>query len=202
MKLKGQRPVQIKEVETLTRLLGMGLVKDFSVAIDGGAHVGTWAAVMAECFGRVFAFEPTPETFSMLTENMAQFPNVVSRNEALMDVAGRVDVLQPRPKRTKLTARFCRKSETGAVPCIAIDDLALGSCGLIKLDLEGAEPLALNGARQTIKRHRPTLVIEVWGLSGRFGHHPEAAHNIALSMGYHEVLRSGVDRVYRPRHGA
>lgn len=196
--MRGQKDPQRKEVETLHLLLKAGMVTDFSVAIDGGSHVGTWAKVMADHFQRVIAFEPTLESFEMLAENLADLPNVEVRNDALMDCAGLVNVLQPSPKKKTLTSRFCEKSKSGTIPCIAIDDLNLETCGLIKLDLEGAEPLALRGASKTIKRCSPTLVVEVWGLSSRFGFHAEAAHEMVLAHGYREIFRSHVDRIYRP----
>ena len=192
----GQTWPQREEVQTLHRLLDMGLVKDFSVAIDGGAHVGTWAAVMAGYFERVLAFEPTPKTFGFLRENLAGLPNVETINAALLDGPGWVEVLMPRPKRRKLTSRYVRRSETGTIPCVTIDDLGLNACGLIKLDLEGAEGLALRGARETIRQFHPVMVVEISGLSVRFGHEPEDIHKGILAMGYREVMRMNVDRVY------
>lgn len=196
--LSGQGPNEVAQVETLRRVLADELVSDYSVAIDGGAHVGTWTAVLAERFSKVIAFEPTDETFAYLTENLASLPHVDLRHEALMDVNGSVEVCRTRPNRTVLTARFCMKSETGTVKSVAIDGLGLERCGLIKLDLEGAEFMALIGARQTISRCRPVLVVEIGGLSERYGHSPEVVDELVLQMGYREVFRAGVDRVYAP----
>ena len=194
----GQKPAQREEVKIYDRILAADIITDWSVAIDGGAHVGTWSDVLAERFQRVIAFEPTEETFGYLTENMAPNANVECRNEALMDSIARVDVHQPRPKRTTLTARFVRKNKAGDVRCVTIDSLGLTSCGLIKLDLEGAEALALAGASKTIKRCKPVLVIEIGGLLKRFGVDPEAIHKKVLKYGYRETFRSGVDRIYAP----
>lgn len=43
-----------------------------------------------------------------------------------------------------------------------LDALGLTPPTLIKIDIEGAEPLALEGARQTIERHHPRLAIAVY----------------------------------------
>ncbi len=202
---KGER----KQVETLHRVFALKVIKDWSLAIDGGAHVGTWAKVMAEKFDRVIAYEPTFKTFGYMTENLAGHPNVECRNEALLDSQGWVVIKRPRPKqkklslrlkRTKLNLRFVERVPDGDVRCSAIDDLGLDSCGLIKLDLEGAEGLALQGARETILSHRPVLIIEINKHSSRrFGWKPGAVHDYVIQMGYEEVMRENVDRVYVPR---
>lgn len=197
--MKGQSAAQLAEVRIYDLIKRVGIITDWTVAIDGGAHVGTWADRMAEDFGRVVAFEPTPETFELLVENMAARENVECHNMALLDEAGRVDVLQPRPERETLTARFVEKTKRGAVRCSAIDDLDLTSCGLIKLDIEGAEPAAIAGAKRTIRRCRPVLCVEIGGLSVRFGVEAKDLHRGILEMGYREVFRQGVDRVYAPK---
>lgn len=46
------------------------------------------------------------------------------------------------------------------VPTLALDSLQLARVDLIKLDVEGMEMEALAGARETIARHHPILIIE------------------------------------------
>jgi FkbM family methyltransferase len=46
------------------------------------------------------------------------------------------------------------------VRTVTIDSLNLDNCDFIKLDLEGAEPLALLGAMETIKKFHPTILFE------------------------------------------
>ncbi len=49
----------------------------------------------------------------------------------------------------------------GAVACICLDDLVaeaeLDRVDFLKMDIEGAEPAALRGARTTLERWRPKL---------------------------------------------
>lgn len=194
--LEGQSAGQKGDTATIKNILNRNIVRDWSVAIDGGANIGSWTSVLAGAFKSVVAFEPCEESFSMLRRNMKQFKNVKCRNEALMDVRGRVDVLAPDTKRQKLTSRIVQKNKRGAIACVAIDDLGLESCGLIKLDLEGAEGMAINGARETIKKFKPALVVEIWGMAARFGHSAVDIHESIVSNGYRYIFRSSVDHVY------
>jgi hypothetical protein len=62
----------------------------------------------------------------------------------------------------------CYVDEGGkySVSTIAIDDLYLTACDLIILDIEGSEPFALEGARATIDKFKPVIMVEDRGLKG------------------------------------
>ena len=195
------------QVSRLHRLMATDLVKGFSLAIDGGANIGAWTIVMAEYFGKVIAFEPVPETFGLLVENVKAHRNVECRNQALMDKAGTIKIKIPdyNDKHQQATgeivnkdlrARYVEWDNTGDIAAITIDSLNLASCDLIKLDLEGAEPLALDGAVETIKKFRPVLVVEIKRHSRRFKVHPTLVHEKVIKMGYRQSFRDGHDRFY------
>ena len=181
-------------VRRLHDFMAMGLVNSFDVAIDGGASIGAWAYGMAKYFERVIAFEPTPETFQMLATNTGAIPNIQCRNQALMNKPGSISMIAPIGN-DALKARYVEMNPRGHIGAITIDSLNLPSCGLIKLDIEGAEPLAFDGAAETIARCHPALVIEI-AFSARFGVEPEAVHQKVLDMGYREAFRDAQDRFY------
>lgn len=186
---------QIEEQETLRTALDSGYVKDWSVAIDGGAHVGGWTGIMAERFQTVHAFEPAADTFKILQENMAGVDNVRLYNLALMEKQ-QFGVMERTKART--TSRLFAPKPGGDVVAVAIDDLPLPSLGLLKLDLEGCELFALQGAQKTIKRHSPFLIVEMAaslhkGLSERFGVSDADVARWLKGIGYREVFRVGVD---------
>ena len=104
-----------------------------------------------------------------------------------------VDVFRPTPKRTTLTAR--QVDYGSEVKGTAIDTLKLERCDLIKLDLEGAEPLAILGAIDTITKFRPFLVIEFNPrLKDRFAATVKSMEATLKDLGYKEVWRNDVDR--------
>jgi len=86
----------------------LGFVTDFRVAVDGGAHVGSWALKMAEVFDEVIAFEPAEDTFECLNENVWKSTNVSPFCAALGAEFGRGkivdDISSEREGRTWLRA--------------------------------------------------------------------------------------------------
>ena len=195
------------QVDRLQRLMRTDLVKGFSLAIDGGANVGAWSIVMAQHFKKVLAFEPTPEAFSLLEANAEAWPNVECHNLALMNKAGSINMEKPeyniKHQRAtgekinhSLRSRYAEWNSEGDIQAVTIDSLKVPSCDLIKLDLEGAEPLALDGAAETIAKFKPVLIVEIKRHSKRFGVHPKYVHQKVLDMGYRESHRDGRDRFY------
>ncbi len=88
--------------------MALAHVTEWSLAIDGGAHAGTWTKPMAELFATVIAVEPSPDTYEALSENMRRFgvTNVDLRNVALGATAGSVSmVLDGRGADLKTRAR-------------------------------------------------------------------------------------------------
>lgn len=129
------------------------------IAIDGGAHVGLWSARLAKHFQWVFAFEPIPENFACLQRNVPS--NVVTVNAALGDSEQLVSFTIEKYS----VSHHIHRGETGkqliTTAMTTIDDFELDDVGFLKLDVEGCELAALQGAARTIARCRPLLHIEV-----------------------------------------
>lgn len=176
-------------------------VTDWSLAIDCGAHVGTWSRALATRFARVIAIEPSEDTFEALSRNMQEFgcTNVELQRAAVGASAGTVSMapLDPRAEALKNTgARFV--SEGGTIQRITIDSLALPSVGFLKLDIEGSEPLALEGARATLLRCRPIVLFENKGFwRHRYNQAKDAPQRVLASVGYVEVEVAGKDVIWR-----
>jgi len=175
-------------------------VQDWSVAIDGGAHVGFWTTELAARFKKVMAFEPNPATFECLHANMRGLAGVKLYRSALMDVAGFVEPHADATRPGNSGSNFVQPSAGGIIPAVRIDDLGLTSLGLLKLDLEGAESLALEGAREAIATFRPVIIMETdkGEFARRFGREPGEATRQVLALGYREVAHMRPDRVFIP----
>ena len=181
-------------INRLRTFMDMGLPMTFKVAIDGGANIGAWTYALAAHFRKVIAFEPGKEAFGVLVKNTTGWTNIECHHKALMNTFGFISMKAP-PGNDAMKARYVDWDDDGRVQAITIDSLELRRCGLIKLDLEGAEALALDGAVETIARCRPALVVEIQH-SARFGIEPEAVHQKVLDMGYREAFRDAQDRFY------
>ncbi|MGE0362800.1 MAG: FkbM family methyltransferase [Vicinamibacterales bacterium] len=176
-------------------------VTDWSCAIDGGAHVGTFSKPLAARFARVIAVEPSPDTFEALSANVAAFAlaNVETKRVALGASPGSV--------RMVLDGRGAQMQNTGArhvtaggdIPVETVDSWELPSLGLLKLDVEGSEAAALRGALQTLKRCKPIVIFEEKGLGRVYGDGPGAAARVLVQAGYELVQSVKMDHIYRWR---
>jgi FkbM family methyltransferase len=154
---------------------------DGVVAIDGGANIGVhtieWARHM-HGWGRVISFEAQEVVFYALAGNVAinNCLNARPRLAALGRSCGELQVPQPDyftpgsfgslELRQRQATEFIGQAisydpaSTRTVPMVTIDSLGLDRLDFLKLDIEGMELDALEGARASIERHRPYLLIE------------------------------------------
>lgn len=176
-------------------------VTQHGTAIDGGAHVGTWSRQLALVFRQVIAFEPAADTFACLVENMAAHGgrNVTCYEAALGAHPGRV--------RMALDAKNAARGNTGArhtvegddVVVLSLDSLDLNDVGFLKLDVEGSEPMALMGARDTLARCRPVVLVEDKGhWVTHYGLPKTAVSDILAAQGYRLAETVGCDQVWVP----
>jgi len=128
------------------------------VVVDGGAHMGFYtirAASMVGAEGRVIAVEPDPSNFAILERNVKAngLGNVIAINAALADKVGLGKL-----SRTKMsTTHYLTDLESPGsltVQTLTLDGLlrqmGLGKVDLVKLDVEGAELQALEGAKEIL----------------------------------------------------
>lgn len=175
-------------------------VKNFSGALDGGAHIGTWSRILNDRFSSVLAVEPSPDTFECLDHNMKAHgcKNVVTVNIALGDTPGFISMtMDEKCERLKNTGGRHIKRSGGDVPLVRIDDLDLADLGFLKLDIEGSEPSALRGARETLKRFKPIVLFEdkkLW--VKHFGEPKDACESVLKELGAHFIEKAGCDQIW------
>lgn len=143
-----------------------------AVCLDVGAYRGYFSGVMAvQGAGEVHCFEPNPENVAKLerlAELNANLPLKIHRL-ALGDADGETEfVLMSEDTMGKLAdSSFQRERATGnrfKVNLSKLDTLASEGIvplpSLIKVDVEGAEKMFLDGAAATIEKSRPTILLE------------------------------------------
>jgi FkbM family methyltransferase len=157
-------------------------------AVDAGANKGAYTYFLARLARRVFAFEPNPKMFKILRRSMAK--NVTASPAALSDRPGSAVLRIPRTRRggysnqggSLSSAKISEDYGSVTVETKRLDDVDLGDVGFIKIDVEGFEQEVIDGAAATIRRCRPTMLIE---LEERYTKVPiETALRHILDLGY------------------
>jgi FkbM family methyltransferase len=159
-------------------------VQNRQVVLDIGANVGYYTLLAARNVaptGTVYAFEPDPTNFDRLRENVAAYH---CRNVLLVQsaVAAQSESVILFVSPTNSGDHWMGISEPGRrgipVQGISLDEFfsvhpAPAPVDVIKIDIQGAEMLALQGMEQMLRRS-PSLVMfsEFWPLGlSRFGFH-------------------------------
>lgn len=166
------------------------------VAVDVGAHIGTWTVQLADLFEQVVAFEPMPENFLLLMKNAGGLDNVLAFQAAIVGWPCRAELhLECYQDYRHHTACPFVKQGNGATklpwaPGIRLDDLDLPRVDLLKLDIEGLEIKAMQGAMKTIGRCHPVVIFEDGALADRYvGHRQGEVKELLELLGYREVAR-------------
>jgi len=165
--------------------------KRFNVAIDGGAHRGIWTKELAGRFNQVYAFEPVTENLV----KMPEYPNVVKYNVGLGDESGTFAMFPGKDNTGQWHFGGELKEGMISASTIRLDSLRL-SPDFIKLDVEGYELFALQGAVETIKRSKPLIMLELNGLSERYGHTDDDVRGFMTDLGYREIGKWNKDYLF------
>ncbi len=144
------------------------VIQPHMVVYDIGANVGFYsilASHLAGSKGKVYAFEPLKRNVEFIRRHAAlnQMENIEVFEAAVSDQSGEAyfDL--------GVSIATGHLSETGSVkvPLLRLDDLvATGDilpADVMKVDVEGAEYDALQGAIMLIEEHRPTIFLDTHG---------------------------------------
>lgn len=129
------------------------------VVADCGAAEGLFTFVAASKARQVFAIEPVPFFVAALRANFAKTPNVEILPTAVGERNGKA--------RMVINGFTSHLSPAGPVevPVARLDDLLADNpirLTLLKADVEGAELTTLIGARRTIRKYKPRVVMAVY----------------------------------------
>lgn len=173
-------------------------VTKWDLAVDGGGHIGTWSKPMAERFAKVVTFEPSADSFACLARNLAGIGNVQLRHQALGATPGRARMtLEGHDRAIELkntAALFVRPGDD--VEVITLDSLELPALDFFKLDVEGSEVVALQGAEQTLRKYRPLILYEDKGLWKRYGYKRNAVAIFLDTLGARHLERVSMDEIW------
>ena len=143
-------------------------LKPGMVFIDIGANVGFYSMLAAQRVGnkgKVFCFEPNSENcrLIMLSIYKNQFENVLVYPFALGNKTGHALFSSHIGSNGGLisdTQDSLLNANCVITPMIKLEDIVSEQVDLIKIDVEGAEGLVIEGAMKLIERYRPIVTSE------------------------------------------
>jgi FkbM family methyltransferase len=137
-------------------------------AVDIGANAGIYSYALARLYDTVYAFEPNPYLLDMLRAYASDDIHVSACG--LSDTSGKAVLHIPQVRGQDLTgwatldpAVYPTVDHFRTLPVTVktLDSQGLQNVCFIKMDVEGHELQVLEGARETIGRCRPHVLVEI-----------------------------------------
>ena len=181
--------------EKTTTKLVMNEIKNGDIVLDIGAHIGYYTLIFAKLVGKdgkVYAFEPEPNNFALLKKNIAinGYENVVLINKAVSNKTGKTNLFlaeEHSGDHRIYESDVIKGRKSLEIETIKLDDYFQDfekNIDFIKMDIQGAEPLALEGINNSLKKCNK-LITEFWpGGLNQFGIEPEEYLNLLLRKNF------------------
>ncbi len=160
--------------------------KTGDVVVDFGANFGDSSIWWAKRFGaKVIAFEPLPDVFHELQANIQiNKADVIAYNVAL----GNGNFIKGNKQGDMLVA-----GGQTEIPTSRLDDYTFDRLDLLKIDVEGFEYDVLLGAKSTISRFKPKIILETHSIALR-----KLCHRFLTSLGYSLSIKGRTVKVHSP----
>jgi FkbM family methyltransferase len=167
------------------------VVKEGGTVIDIGANIGYYSVFAGKIVGdggKIYAFEPEPANYALLQRNIELngLRNVITVRKAVSNKSGivRLYLSGHAPDSHSTVERSKRFVD---VECVTIDDfLSNSKVDVIKMDIEGAEMLAILGMDRTIRENPGIkMFVEYWPEGIKLsGHDPTKFLTTLLGYGF------------------
>lgn len=147
-----------KEMRFLPVLVGAG-----QTGVDIGANLGVYTYALSHLCARVEAFEPLPEYAGSIRAFGS--PRIRVHETALSSATGTRPLFFARAgaviDRGQGSLSATDRADQIEVPVRRLDEFAFADVSFIKIDVEGHELDVLKGGAETLRRYRPTLLVEI-----------------------------------------
>jgi len=195
------------------KIVYLNLIKKGETILDIGANRGLYTLLFSHLvgkFGQVYAFEPVPSTFkstSLFLKKYQDYDNVTFQNLGMSETPGKSTIYLPNEDDGQASMK---KHDSGSwtqpetvkeieIELTTLDQVVriqgIQKIDFIKMDIEGAELLALKGGRKTLTTLQPLVFMEVnqkW--TKDFEYHPSELILEFQSLGY-DTFYSAEDKI-------
>lgn len=166
------------------------------VFVDVGGFTGDTTLDYINTYGensfkKIYIYEITKQNFDVIKNNLKNYENIEIRNKALKDKKGFINIDE---SLVDSSANRTKNDDFGNVECVSLDEDINEKVTMIKMDIEGDEIDALNGAKNTIIKNTPKLLISVYHKNTHLWEIPLLINN--LNKNYNYYLRYYGSYVY------
>lgn len=178
------------------------------MVVDIGAHVGYYSLLSASMGAKVYAFEPEKQHLNYLTENIKlnKFNNITVLDMAVSDHVSMETLYASRYHGAGYTLYSGDKDTSSvSVKVTSLDDYFKHTdikVDLIKIDIEGMEPRALQGMVGVVSGNDSIKILMEFSIAylQKAGSSPEELWGILTNMGFSHVYflddKQGIIRLY------
>ena len=142
-------------------------------------------------YKKIYAYEITEENINKMQENLKKFDNIIYVNKAISD---NTNIKYIDYNKTSSSANKLLDNGTTKVECTTLDIDIKEKVSFIKMDIEGGEYAAINGAKEHIKNDTPKLAIAVYHNHEDIYRIPKLIYN--TNKNYNFYLRYFGNRYY------
>jgi len=135
--------------------------------LDVGADIGYYSLLFVTkvgSLGRVAAFEPDPEPWEILNDNVAKFKNISTYHFALSDYFG-YGVMKKANRGQLFPDKKQSDDSSSTVKMVPLNDffskIGWNRLDLVKIDTEGAELSILKGMDKILEKYHPHILLEI-----------------------------------------
>lgn len=137
-----------------------------NIAVDVGANVGSWCEFLSAYYSLIIAVEPDTRASDLIKikENIQLVPKAINNYSGTCPI-----FLRPEPDQNSLlevhpignnVSRDLPPIGSRQIECITLDDLCPSGADFVKIDIEGAEILALEGCKDQERWMHSVFVVE------------------------------------------
>lgn len=182
--------------EPIEAFLFSHLLQPGMTVVDAGANVGQFSLLASTAVGpagQVHSFEPIPANMHKLSDHVRTnaCDNVVLNAAALWHEAAELSLgsLEHLENAGTFSVGLCNQGPAVSANAVTLDQYAaerkLIQLDMIKMDIEGAEWFALRGARHTLTKFAPLILLEVCQTTcERLDYDTSEIFDLLKSLGY------------------